>query len=136
MTHLLLLLASAAAIYLACEVFVNAIEHLGRAMSLGTIAVGSVLAAVGTALPESIVTGVAVTLGNANDVGIGAALGGPLALATVAYAIVGGVLLLRRQPVGTVNVRRLRSDQRWFLIVFAAKIGVGLIAYKMSVAGV
>jgi cation:H+ antiporter len=129
MTHVLLLLASAAAIYLACEVFVNAIEHLGRAMSLGTIAVGSVLAAVGTALPESIVTGIAVTIGNANDVGVGAALGGPLALATIAYAIVGGVLLLRRQPIGTVSLHRLRSDQRWFLIVFAAKIGVGLVAF-------
>ena len=130
MTHLILLLASAAAIYLACEVFVNAIEHLGRALNMGTIAVGSVLAAVGTALPESIVTGVAVTIGGAKDVGIGAALGGPLALATVAYAIVGGVLLLRRQDLGHVDVRRLTSDQRWFLVVFAAKIGVGLVAFS------
>ena len=59
MLHVLLLVGSALAIYLACELFVNAVEHLGRALRISTLAVGTVLAAIGTALPESVVTGVA-----------------------------------------------------------------------------
>ncbi|MFC7421201.1 hypothetical protein ACFQNF_15165 [Iodobacter arcticus] len=47
---------SAIAIYLACDYFVNAIEWCARHMKLGATAVGSVLAAFGTALPESAAT--------------------------------------------------------------------------------
>lgn len=63
MTHVLLLLGCAVAIYLACEWFINAVEWLGARLQVGSIAVGSVLAAVGTALPESVVTLVAVVFG-------------------------------------------------------------------------
>lgn len=52
---LTLFILSALAIYLACEYFVNGIEWFGRRMNLGATAVGSVLAAFGTALPESAV---------------------------------------------------------------------------------
>lgn len=120
--HLLLLLGSAVVIYLACEHFVTAVEHLGRRLRLGTLAVGTVLAAVGTALPESVVTGVAV-VGGSDDLGVGAALGGPLALATIAYFVVGVFL---RQPV---QVGRLARDQRLFLAVFAFKVGLGVVAF-------
>ena len=129
MLHVLLLVASAAAIYFSCELFVNAVEHLGRLLRLGTLAVGTVLAAVGTALPESVVTGVAVTQGHTGDIGIGAALGGPLALATLGYAVVGITLLVRRKGLPSVDTARLGRDQRWFLWVFAAKIGLGLVAF-------
>jgi cation:H+ antiporter len=127
--HLLLLVASAAAIYFSCELFVNAVEHLGRLLKIGTLAVGTVLAAVGTALPESVVTGVAVTHGSTGDIGIGAALGGPLALATIAYAAVGLTLLATRRSLPRIDTSRLARDQRWFLLVFAAKIGLGLVAF-------
>lgn len=53
---LTLFFLSAGAIYLACEDFVNGIEWFGRRVNLGATAVGSVLAAFGTALPESAVT--------------------------------------------------------------------------------
>ncbi len=118
------------AIYLACELFVNAIEHLGRALRLGTIAVGTVLAAIGTALPESIVTGIAVTSGHAKDIGVGAALGGPLALATIAYAVVGLTLIARRAPLGRVRTSQLARDQKLFLLVFAAKIALGVVVFS------
>lgn len=87
------------------------------------------LAAVGTALPESVVTGIAVTFGDAKDIGVGAALGGPLALATIAYGIVGAVLLLRRRALPRIETARLARDQRLFLLVFAAKIGLGLVVF-------
>ncbi|MDP9183463.1 MAG: sodium:calcium antiporter [Actinomycetota bacterium] len=129
MVHLLLLLGAAGAIYLSCELFVNAVEHLGRIWKLGTLAVGTVLAAVGTALPESVVTGIAVTVGHEKDVGVGAALGGPLALATVGYGVVGLALLARRRPLPTIDTRRLGRDQAAFLAIFALKVGLGLVAF-------
>ena len=84
-----LLLGSAVVIYLACEVFVNGVEWVGRRFAVGQQATGSILAAFGTALPESVVTFVAVAFGATaaqKAIGIGAALGGPLVLSTIAYA--------------------------------------------------
>src|SRR4051812_46007060 len=100
MLHVVLLLVCAAAIYLSCEWFVNAVEWLGLRLRIGRLAVGTVLAAFGTALPESVVTFVAVVFGSgpdAKDIGVGAAMGGPLALATVAYGVTGFMLLTRRR---------------------------------------
>src|SRR3954471_11598402 len=97
-----LLLGSAVAIYLACELFVNGVEWVGRKLAVGQKATGSILAAFGTALPESVVTLVAVAFGASaasKALGVGAALGGPLALATIAYATVGIVLLASRQSL-------------------------------------
>jgi cation:H+ antiporter len=109
MIHFVLLVVCAVAIYLSCEWFVNAVEWLGRRLNVGQIAVGTILAAFGTALPESVVTFVAVVFGSGpaqKDIGVGAAMGGPLALATVAYAATGAALLLRRR-----NLRRAASAQ-------------------------
>jgi cation:H+ antiporter len=127
--HVLLLLGAAAAIYFSCELFVNAVEHLGRLWKVGTLAVGTVLAAVGTALPESVVTGIAVTVGHEKEIGVGAAMGGPLALATVGYGAVGLALLARRRALPPVQARRLARDQAAFLLVFAVKVALGLLAF-------
>src|ERR1700742_584565 len=92
-------MVSAAFIYGACEYFVNGVEWFGRKAGVSQTAVGTVLAAFGTALPESVVTFVAVVFGRnaaAKDIGVGAALGGPLVLATIAYPIVGIMLLITR----------------------------------------
>ena len=132
-----LLIGSAIAIYLSCELFVNGVEWLGHRLAVSQRATGSILAAFGTALPESVVTFVAVAFGGSmatKQLGIGAALGGPLALATIAYATVGIVLLLARRqlprtPEMTGDFRNLARDQAWFLTVFAAKIALGLIAF-------
>jgi cation:H+ antiporter len=97
--HVVLLIACAVAIYLSCEWFVNAVEWLGQRLNIGTMAVGTILAAFGTALPESVVTLVAVTTGptaEIRNIGVGAAMGGPLVLATVAYGVTGAMLLRRR----------------------------------------
>ena len=96
MLHVVLLLGCAVVIYLACEWFVNAVEWLGVRLRVGPLAVGTVLAAAGTALPESVVTLVAVLSGtrSGDDVGVGAALGGPLVVGTIAYAVLGAMLLM------------------------------------------
>jgi cation:H+ antiporter len=136
--HIVLLLVSAVAIYLACEWFVNAVEWLGLRLKLGTLAVGTVLAAFGTALPESVVTFVAVVFGHTaqeKDLGVGAAMGGPLALATVAYAVVGLSLIAQRRrpaPREYGDLNKLRRDQQWFLAIFVVKVGLGLVAFAIK----
>lgn len=148
MLHVVLLLACAVAIYVSCEWFVNAVEWLGARLRIGGIAVGTVLAAAGTALPESVVTLVAVTVGSeesGDDIAVGAAMGGPLVVGTIAYAVTGAMLLARRarhrQAAGLgsaaseedrVDVARLARDQTWFLVIFAAKVALGLVAFAVK----
>src|SRR5690606_10658191 len=124
---------SALIIYFACEYFVNGIEWVGHRMNLGATATGTVLAAFGTALPESAVTFMAVTFGatpDQKDIGVGAAMGGPLVLATLAYAVV-GLALWRMRRASTINADqpRLARDQAWFMGVFVFKVGLGLLAF-------
>ena len=134
-----LFLGSAAAIYLACEFFVNGVEWLGRKLGIGETATGTILAAFGTALPESAVTFVAVVFGrNAaqKDIGVGAALGGPMVLATISYAVVGFAMLWnhrrlgRRAPLIECDATKLRRDQAWFLCIFTGKVALGLLAFN------
>lgn len=136
---LALLLASAAAIYWACEYFVNGVEWVGLKAGVSQTAVGTVLAAFGTALPESVVTFIAVVFGRdaaARDIGVGAALGGPLVLATVAYPVVGLMLLLLtpRSAHRTIELdrHRLSRNQGWFLLIFTCKIALGFVMFAIK----
>ena len=132
----LALLVSAGFVYWACEYFVNGVEWVGRKAGVSQNAVGTVLAAFGTALPESVVTFVAVVFGHdaaARNIGVGAALGGPLVLATIAYPVVGVMLLITRsqrarEPID-LNRRRLSRDQGWFLLIFGCKIALGFVVF-------
>jgi cation:H+ antiporter len=143
MLHVVILLACAVAIYLSCEWFVNAVEWLGVRLKVGPLAVGTVLAAFGTALPESVVTFVAVVFGSGpaqKDIGVGAAMGGPLALATAAYGVTGFMLLTsrrRRAQAGADTERlgdtkKLARDQRWFLVIFVVKVTLGLVTFAFK----
>lgn len=133
---------SAAAIYVSCEYFVNGIEWVGCRLNLGATAVGTVLAAFGTALPESVVTFMAVFFGSTagqKDIGVGAALGGPLVLATLAYAVV-GLAMRRRARRGAVpggardainaDQKRLARDQSWFMAIFVVKLALGVLVFS------
>lgn len=133
-TIVALLLASAAVIYFACEFFVNGVEWVGRKLALGQKATGTILAAFGTALPESIVTLVAVAFATRSadkDIGVGAAMGGPLVLGTIAYSVVGISLMIckRHLPRGQEGrdlYAGLSRDQAWFIVISGAKLLVGL----------
>lgn len=134
----LLFFGSAAAIYFACEFFVNGVEWVGHRLNVTRTATGSVLAAFGTALPESVVTFVAVVFGRGaaeHDIGIGAALGGPLALSTLAYGVVGLTLMgsrtlgVRRKKAVEADARRLSRDQAWFLVIFVVNLALGLTVF-------
>ncbi len=87
------LLAALAIILVGAELFTNALEHVGERFSFSEGMVGSVLAAVATALPETIVPIIAVFFGGPSaetrqHIGIGAVLGAPLMLSSVAIALI------------------------------------------------
>src|SRR5437762_7173095 len=82
------------------ELFTNGIEWVGEGFGLSEGAVGSVLAAIGTALPETILPIVAIIVGHhgiGDEVGIGAILGSPLMLSTLALAILGFTVIVTKR---------------------------------------
>lgn len=132
MTYVLLAI-SFALILAGAFLFTNAVEWLGQKLNLGQSAVGSLLAAVGTALPESLIPIVALVggSGGAESVAIGSIIGAPFLLATLAMILIGGSALVyqRRREHGKEvypDRRATRRDLLFFVVLFAVGIGVGL----------
>ena len=132
MPPVLLLAISFAIILAGALFFTNAVEWMGHRLAMGQGAVGSLLAAVGTAMPETLIPIVAIIGGaeGAEDVAIGAIIGAPFLLATLAMALVGGSALIyrNRREQGTelrAHAPTLERDLRFFLIFFALGIAIG-----------
>ena len=157
-------------IVVAASFFTNAIEILGGRLSLGHEAVGSVLAAVGTALPETMIPVVAILAAvfagrdpeTAGEIGIGAILGAPFMLATLAAMFVVGASALtfrnRRAKGSEIRCREVAADEfpwckapgksvnidadtiardiAFFLLFFAVAAAVGVLEllYPLKVA--
>ena len=89
-------------ILVAAEIFTNALEHLGEKLKISEGVTGSIFAAIGTALPESSIPLIAIlgthqqNQNNVHDVGMGAILGAPLMLSTLAFAIMALSVLKKR----------------------------------------
>src|SRR4029078_9468422 len=99
----LILVGAFLVILAGAELFTNGIEWLGRKLELAEGAVGSVLAAVGTALPETMIPIIAIVAGSGSEashgVGVGAILGAPFMLSTLAMFVTGvAVLWAGRTP--------------------------------------
>jgi cation:H+ antiporter len=131
--EVVLLVLSFAVILAGALVFTNAIEWAGVKLNIGEGATGSLLAAVGTAMPETLIPIVAIIGGaeGSEDVAIGAIIGAPFLLATIAMALVGTSALIyrNRRPQGTgldANVEVLDRDLVFFLTFFAAGALIGL----------
>ena len=133
MGDVLLLALSFAIILAGALLFTNAVEWAGNKLEIGEGATGSLLAAVGTAMPETLIPIVAIVGGaeGAEDVAIGAIIGAPFLLATIAMALVGTSALIfrsrRRQgPELAADVETLDRDLIFFLIFFAAGAAIGI----------
>jgi len=154
------------AIVVAASLFTNAVEVLGGRLNLGQGAVGSVLAAVGTALPETMIPVVAILaavfagrdLETAGEIGIGAILGAPFMLATLAMFVVGFSALVfrnRREHGAEIRCGEVTADEvPWckapgksvnidadtigrdivFFVIFFAAAGVVELLYSLKVA--
>src|SRR3954454_6567719 len=92
-------------ILMGAELFTNGIEWFGRKLELAEGAVGSVLGAVGTALPETMIPIIASLFGScasSHELGVGAILAAPFMLATLAMFVTGVAVLYqaRHRPTG------------------------------------
>jgi cation:H+ antiporter len=152
----LLLLFSFAVVLAGALLFTNAVEWIGHKLNLGEGAVGSILAAVGTAMPETLIAIVALlsVSEGSEDVAIGAIVGAPFLLATLAMGLVGlFAYLYRDKREQGVELRAhkptLERDLLFFLVLFAlggllawgppdpVRIGVGIVfilAYFLYIA--
>jgi cation:H+ antiporter len=115
--------------------FTNAVEWLGRRLDLGAGAVGALLAAVGTALPESVIPIVALLGGGSGEqvqLAYGAIIGAPFMLATVAMLLIvtSAYLFRGRRDQDhrlALDVATTRRDLAFFLALFPIGIALGAI---------
>jgi cation:H+ antiporter len=114
-----------AVILAAAELFTNALEHLGERLGISEGVTGSLFAAVGTALPETMVPIIAIFAGTQNaqlnqDIGVGAILGAPLMLSTLSTALMALSVLRLRGLKGTIQPERsgFVRDMNFFLVAF------------------
>jgi cation:H+ antiporter len=144
---ILVLVAALALILLGAELFTNGIEWFGHRLNLAEGAVGSVLAAVATAMPETLIPVIAIVgpalfgggTANSAEIGVGAILGAPFMLSTLAMFVTGSAVILvaRRGTRGTqltVNVRVLGRDVVFFLVAYAIAIGTAFLPGDLHVA--
>jgi cation:H+ antiporter len=132
---ILVLIVALFVILLGAELFTNGIEWLGRKLDLAEGAVGSVLAAVGTALPETLIPIIAILFATgeaSDDVGIGAILGAPFMLSTLAMFVTGvGVIAFRNRRVSGERMRihgpTLTHDMKYFALAYAIAIGAAFL---------
>jgi len=125
MTTALLFIVSLVLVVIASELFTNAIEWAGFQLKLGTGATGSLLAALGTSLPETVVPIVALATHtpHADSVATGAILGSPFLLLTLGAGATGVAVLIRggaRRLV--IDRRQARRDLGVFLVAFTVAV--------------
>src|SRR5438093_8005625 len=115
---ILILVGALLLILLGAELFTNGIEWFGHKLNLAEGAVGSVLAGIATAMPETLIPVIAI-LGpvfagtgpsSSSQIGVGAILGAPFMLTTLAMFVTGAAVLLfarggRRSVAMSADIR-------------------------------
>ncbi|MGH2455125.1 MAG: sodium:calcium antiporter [Candidatus Limnocylindria bacterium] len=142
---IVLLVGSLAIILVAAELFTNGIEWFGHKLNLAEGAVGSVLAAVATAMPETLIPVIAIlgplVFGGETEashaIGVGAILGAPFMLSTLAMFVTGTAIIIfarrgRRTTDMRVNVRILGRDVAFFVVGYAIAIGSAFLPDPIS----
>ena len=132
---LLILVASFVIILLGAELFTNGIEWFGHKLGLAEGAVGSVLAAVGTALPETMIPVIAILFSgeaHSDEIGVGAILGAPFMLATLAMFVTGLAVVIQARhreagDVMPVDPKVLGADMRTFVITYGLAIAAAAL---------
>ena len=124
------LLGALVLLVVASDAFTNAVEWVGSIYGLTRSAMGSVVAAIGSSLPETMVAIVAILILRdpaSQAVGIGAVLGAPFMLATVVFALIGLTAIVRRKM--SDNAQRLQANVQsavFGLVLFGSAFAVAI----------
>ena len=137
---LVLLFVALGVILLGAELFTNGIEWFGHRLDLAEGAVGSVLAGIATALPETLIPVIAIlgpvlsghSAPESAEIGVGAILGAPFMLATLAMFVTGSAILLfarggRRSTDVNANPRVLGRDLAFFAVAYAVVVATAFL---------
>ncbi len=134
--NIIILVLSLGIILTGCELFTNGIEWLGKKLNLGEGVVGSIFSAVGTCLPETLIPIIALLFSKGRaesvDIGIGAIVGAPFMLSTLAFFITGlsVVIFAKKRRTGyrlNINSKILSRDISFFVVVYMSMIIVSII---------
>jgi cation:H+ antiporter len=141
--YFLLIGAMLLVILAASEIFVNALEHLGERLKISEGVTGSLFAAVGTAMPETMVPLIALFAGTENqaineEIGVGAILGAPLMLVTLAMGLLTIATIRQRGLRGefTPEITGVRRDLNFFLVAFGAASLALFVPHHLAVVRV
>ena len=129
-TTIVMTAVSLGLILLSCYVFVNAVEQAGDKLNLHQGIIGSILAAVGTALPETIIPIMAILITatpSGHEIGIGAIAGAPFMLGTLAFFVTGASVLAytalgRRTLSMNMDIPLLRKDLSFFTVIYGIAV--------------
>ncbi len=130
--HAILILFYLLLIVVSCCFFTNATEHLGKRLKLGSNAVGSILAVIGTTLPETIVPVVAILgskifLNNSQigeQIALGGIIGSPFMLCCLAMFLVGMEIIIlylfKKRRILDLNIdhKLVLRDYKYFLSAY------------------
>ncbi|HSL05239.1 MAG TPA: hypothetical protein VK901_17055 [Nitrospiraceae bacterium] len=128
--YTLLFLVSVAVTLGACTLFTNAIEWVGKRFNLSEGAIGGVLAAIGTTLPETSIPVIAIFFGASRaeaEVGLGAILGAPFMLTTLVIPILAILLMVyaglgKRTAAFRLNYQHVRGDLSFFVAAYSVAL--------------
>jgi cation:H+ antiporter len=120
--------------------FTNGIEWVGKRLRLSEGVVGSILAGVGTAMPETMVPVIAIFFGDGEarqDVGIGAILGAPFMLTCLTLPLLGlGVLFFswmgKRKTGISLDTQLVRTDLGFFMTCYGIALLMALLPFGES----
>lgn len=129
-----LIAAAFALILVGAEIFTNGIEWLGIKLNMSEGATGSILAALGTATPETLIPVVAILFTNTADsdeIGVGAILGAPFMLATLVMLLIGVTAYVLRKRRGRTTLRvdaaHATRDLSFFLVLYTVALALALL---------
>lgn len=126
----IMLILSLAFILISCIFFTNSVEWLGKKLHLNQGVVGSILAAVGTALPETIIPIIAIIFYSgkeASQIATGAILGAPFMLSTLGFLMTGVAVILyssanKRSIKMNADPNVFRRDLAYFILIYTLAI--------------
>ncbi len=133
------LFVSIGIILLSCELFANGVEQVGNKFGMSHAAAGSLLAAVGTAMPETMIPILALVFGKGHvgeEIGIGAILGAPFMLCTLAFFLLGLTMQIlnwrgkRNSLTMDVDLKAMTFELKFFVPIIFFVLIVSLIGNR------